>query len=79
MNPDTGVLEEIDSNCGTLAQDLDFIYDGTVHKYADPTHEHSDKDTYIKFDQNIKKICNVENELTGLHLVCSKDQLPTAA
>ena len=75
-----GELEIIDANLVKENQDVDFIYDNTVAIIKDPIEEFSDKDTYWKFDKNLKKICMVENEPNkDLHItvVDKQNLLPT--
>ena len=75
-----GEIETIDANLVKENQDVDFIYDNTVAIIKDPLEEFSDKDTYWKFDKNLKKICMVENEPNkDLHItiVDKQNLLPT--
>ena len=75
-----GELEIIDANLVTENQDLNFIYDNTVSINKDPKEEFSDKDTYWKFDKNLKKLCVIENEPNiSLHITVEdkKDKLPS--
>lgn len=72
--------EIIDSNLVKNTQDLNFIYDNTVSINKDPKTEFSDKDTYWKFDKNLKKLCVIENEPNiSLHITVEdkKSKLPS--
>ena len=75
-----GNVETIDANLVKESQDVDFIYDNTVSIIKDPLQEFSDKDTYWKFDKNLKKICMVENEPNkSLHIdvIDKENKLPS--